>query len=204
MQWHGLVTTARLTVSTFSRVRTVRAPPGGFFFRAEPVDLKCAIHNKIVLLLGTLRSRDSSVGIATGYGLDDRTVEVRIPVGSRIFSTMSRPALGSTQPPFEWVPGALSPEVKRQGREADHSTPASAEVRKMWIYTSTPPYAFMAYCLISYAKGQLYLFTENFTVTTHIKARTETSLSQGNKSHQFYGTPDDKSPVFRGPLFHVY
>jgi hypothetical protein len=28
--------------------------------------------------------------------------------------------------------------------EADHSPPASAEVKKMWIYTSTPPYAFMA------------------------------------------------------------
>jgi hypothetical protein len=34
--------------------------------------------------------------------------------------------------------------VKRSGREADHSPPASAEVKKMWIYTSTPPYAFMA------------------------------------------------------------
>jgi hypothetical protein len=31
------------------------------------------------------RSRDSVVGIATGYGLDDRGVEVRVPVGSRIF-----------------------------------------------------------------------------------------------------------------------
>jgi hypothetical protein len=34
--------------------------------------------------------------------------------------------------------------VKRQGREADHSTPTSAEVKKMWIYTSTLPYVFMA------------------------------------------------------------
>jgi hypothetical protein len=34
--------------------------------------------------------------------------------------------------------------VKRQRREAHHSTPASAEVKKMWIYTSTPPYAFFA------------------------------------------------------------
>jgi hypothetical protein len=25
-----------------------------------------------------------------------------------------------------------------------YSNPASAEVKKMWIYTSTPPYAFMA------------------------------------------------------------
>jgi hypothetical protein len=53
-------------------------------------------------------------------------------------------ALESTQPPIQWVLGALSPRVKQQGREADHSPLASAEVKKMWIYTSTPPYAFMA------------------------------------------------------------
>jgi hypothetical protein len=39
--------------------------------------------------------------------------------------------------------------VKRPGRESDHSPPTSAEVKKMWICTSTPPYAFMVYCLIS-------------------------------------------------------
>jgi hypothetical protein len=37
------------------------------------------------------RNRDSSVGIATGYGLDDRRVEVGVPVGSRIFSSPRRP-----------------------------------------------------------------------------------------------------------------
>jgi hypothetical protein len=61
-----------------------------------------------------------------------------------LFSTSSRPALGSTQPPTQWVPGALFPGVKRLGREVDHSPPTSAEIKKMWIYTSTPPYAFMA------------------------------------------------------------
>jgi hypothetical protein len=30
--------------------------------------------------------------------------------------------------------GALSPGAKRQRREADHSPPTSAEVKKMWIY----------------------------------------------------------------------
>jgi hypothetical protein len=30
---------------------------------------------------------------------------------------------------------------------ADCWPPASAEVEKMWIYTSTSPYAFMAYCI---------------------------------------------------------
>jgi hypothetical protein len=53
-------------------------------------------------------------------------------------------ALGPTQPPIQWIP-----EVKRPGCEADHSLPANAEVKKMWIYTSSAPYAFIAYCLIS-------------------------------------------------------
>jgi hypothetical protein len=47
-----------------------------------------------------------------------------------------------------WVLGAFSQEIKRPGREVDHSPPTSAEVKKTWIYTPTPPYAFMAYCLI--------------------------------------------------------
>jgi hypothetical protein len=38
-----------------------------------------------------LRIRDSAVGITTGYGLDDREVGVRVPVGSRIFSSPCRP-----------------------------------------------------------------------------------------------------------------
>jgi hypothetical protein len=36
-------------------------------------------------------SRDSVVGTAIGYRLDDRGVGVRVPVGSRIFSSPSRP-----------------------------------------------------------------------------------------------------------------
>jgi hypothetical protein len=37
-------------------------------------------------------SRDTSaVSIATGYGLDDQQVRVRVPVGSRIFSSTHRP-----------------------------------------------------------------------------------------------------------------
>jgi hypothetical protein len=41
------------------------------------------------ILFGMLKvmNRDSSVGIATSYELDDRGVGVRVPVGSRIFSS---------------------------------------------------------------------------------------------------------------------
>jgi len=55
-----------------------------------------------------------------------------------LLSTASRPALGPTQPPTQWVAGALSPEVKWPGREADNSPPSSAEVKNAWRYTSTP------------------------------------------------------------------
>jgi hypothetical protein len=79
----------------------------------------------------------------TGYGLQDREVGVRVPVGSRIFSSPRRP---------DWLWGLLSngyrglfpPGVKRPWREADHSPPASAEVKKTRIYTSTPLYVFKA------------------------------------------------------------
>jgi hypothetical protein len=67
----------------------------------------------------------------------------------------SRPALGSIQPPILWVEGALSPEVKRPGREVDHSSPTSAEVKKTWVYTSTPLYIFMGLCLLSQARDNI-------------------------------------------------
>jgi hypothetical protein len=39
--------------------------------------------------------------------------------------------------------------ILNREREADHSPPTSAEVKKMWIYTSTSPSSFMVKCLIS-------------------------------------------------------
>jgi hypothetical protein len=38
-----------------------------------------------------LFGKDSSVGIATGYGLDGRGVRVRVRVGERFFSSPRRP-----------------------------------------------------------------------------------------------------------------
>jgi hypothetical protein len=76
---------------------------------------------KLYLIFCFPWSRDSVVGIAAGYGLDDRGVGVHAPVGSRIFFKSSRPALGSTQPPIQWIPCFLSPGLKRPGREAYHS-----------------------------------------------------------------------------------
>ena len=45
---------------------------------------------------------DSSVGIATRYGLDGPGIESQ---WGRDFPHPSGPALGPTQPPVRWVPG---------------------------------------------------------------------------------------------------
>jgi hypothetical protein len=55
--------------------------------------------------------------------------DFRRGLGIFLFTTASRTALGPTQPPIQWVQGALSLEVKRPGLEAVHS-PSSAEVKE--------------------------------------------------------------------------
>ena len=70
--------------------------------------------------------RDSSVGIATGYGLDGPGIESR---WGRDITHLSRPALGPTSPPvhgYRAFPGGK----ERLGRDAVSSPPPSVVVKK--------------------------------------------------------------------------
>jgi hypothetical protein len=80
-------------------------------------------------------------GMATSYGLDDRGIGVRVPVGLRNFSSPRRPdrLWGPPNLLSSEYRGLISLGVKRPGRETDNLPPANAEVEKMWIYTSTTP-----------------------------------------------------------------
>jgi len=69
---------------------------------------------------------------------------------------VSKPVLGRTQPLIKCVPGAPSPGVNRPKREAEHSPPSIGDVRNTWSYTSTPPYVFMAWCLIKHRIRRLH------------------------------------------------
>jgi hypothetical protein len=63
------------------------------------------VHNAYILILQRTRvtcGPGSSVGIATGYGLDGPGIESR---WGRDFPHLSRPVLGPTQPPVQWAPG---------------------------------------------------------------------------------------------------
>jgi hypothetical protein len=50
----------------------------------------------------SITGRGSVFGIATSYGLDGPRIESR---WERDFPHLSRPTLGPTQPPVQWVPG---------------------------------------------------------------------------------------------------
>jgi hypothetical protein len=63
----------------------------------------------LIIILGFYRSRDSAVGIATAYWLDDLEVGVGVPVGSRSFTSPCRPdrLWGPPNLLYSGSPGAL-------------------------------------------------------------------------------------------------
>jgi hypothetical protein len=77
---------------------------------------------------------DSSVGIATRYGLDGPQIESR---WGRNFPAHVQTALGPIQPPIK-LNRVSFPEVKRPGRGANHPPQHSTEVKKsveLYLYS---------------------------------------------------------------------
>jgi len=99
------------------------------------------------------QSRNSSVSIALGYGLDDRVSRVQQGLGIFLITAMSRTALGPIQHPIQWVPGALSLGVKWPG------PPSSAEVKE--CVDPLPHYAFMVWCLVKYRDNFTFTFKDS-------------------------------------------
>jgi hypothetical protein len=89
------------------------------------------------------RSWDSSDSIVSDYRLDDLATGVRSPAEARGFflqPRVSRPALRSTQPPIQWVPGSFPRGKARPERDAEHSPPLVPRSRTSRGYKSSPPY----------------------------------------------------------------
>jgi hypothetical protein len=90
-----------------------------------------------MLSSGSKRKREKTIFICDDYPMSDYDIyEYTVCNGPDRFweppSLLRRGYLGLSPP-----------GVKRSGREADHSPENNAEVKKTWVCTSTPPYAFM-------------------------------------------------------------
>jgi hypothetical protein len=83
-------------------------------------------------------------------------------LGIFLFITVSRTSLRPTQPPIQWVPGALSLVVKQLRHKADHSPPSSAKVKEcveLYIHSPNMP----SWCGTQFKKKKQH--RDNFTFT---------------------------------------
>jgi hypothetical protein len=82
-------------------------------------------------LIYTYQEPGSSGSIVSDYGLDDRAIGVRSPVGAKDFSSSLCVQTGSGAHPAFCIMGTGGPfpgGKARPGRDADHSPPSNAEV----------------------------------------------------------------------------
>jgi hypothetical protein len=72
-------------------------------------------------VVGDKEKRTQCLGVLKGHPVP----------GAYKYGHLSTPTLGPSQSPIQWISGALSPGVKRPGREADRSSPTSVEVKNV-------------------------------------------------------------------------
>jgi hypothetical protein len=92
-----------------------------------------------------------------------------------VLATASRPTLKPTQTNIQWVPGSLSPGVKRPGREAHTSSPFSSEVKNTWSYTTTLAYVFVSWWIFKH--GNIFTFYLRPNPTGHASWYGRTGLA---------------------------
>jgi hypothetical protein len=117
-------------------------------------------------------------------------------LGIFLFAQVSRTPLGPIQLPIQWVLGAVSLGVKRPGREADHSSPSSAEVNNAWSYTSTPPYVFMAWYLVKHRDN----FTFHLLSIKRCNHRVKTLDQRSFQESRRLGLEESLSNRFRNRM----
>jgi hypothetical protein len=120
------------------------------------------------------KSRDSSVDIALDYGPDDRGSRVRFPARAGNFSLHHRVQNGSGAHPASYPMGIRGsfPAGKAAGAWSWHSPHLVPRSKNEWSYTSTPQYAFLAWCSVKKSTGQLYLYLYLYLMYVHIYTHT--------------------------------
>jgi hypothetical protein len=88
-------------------------------------------------------SRASSGSTASDYGLDDRAIGVRSPAEAKDFFPIASAQTGSGAHPASCTMGTRGPfpgaKVRPGRRDADHSSPSSAEVdNEQELYLLSP------------------------------------------------------------------
>ena len=121
--------------SIFSPICRVGIIHAGLLYGCTISARQVAVATKFCTVALDVKGRDSTVGIATRYGLGGPGIESR---WARDFSHPSRAALGPTQPPIQWYRVAFL-RVKRPRRGVNHPPHLAPRLKKVQRYTSTPP-----------------------------------------------------------------
>jgi hypothetical protein len=108
--------------------------------------------------------------------------------GIFVLTTASIEAPGPTHLPVQWVLCVLSGAVNRPAREADNSSPSSAEVKNAWSCTSTHQYVLMPWYLIKHRDNFTFTLPMCVTCPTHLILLDLMSLILFGEAHNLWNS----------------